>query len=279
MSDLLSINDIVVRKRKRTISDVSDLAQSIETIGLLNPITVVMRTKQPGGLSKEQGPCLVAGYRRLEACNSLGWTEIPAQVVKLYDLNVELAEIDENLIRKDLTALERAEQLERRKWIYEQKYPETKAGVAGGKARQGSATDKMSFAEDTAKSTGYHPKSVRREVAIAAGIPPDLREKLKGTSQADSQEDLKALARRKNDPEIQRKAVKAVIADPTINLRDALKTEPRITESLQSQAIGYLADYLTAIGAEPDKLKTLCHPLLKSNPALGKIIWRMRRAA
>ena len=32
-----------------------------------------------------------------------------------------LAKIDENLIRDDLTALDRAEQLERRKWIFGQK--------------------------------------------------------------------------------------------------------------------------------------------------------------
>ena len=64
---------------------------------------------------------LVAGARRLAACKQLGWTEIPATVVELYDIDLELAEIDENLIRMELTALDRAEQLERRKWIFGQK--------------------------------------------------------------------------------------------------------------------------------------------------------------
>ena len=48
-----------------------------------------------------------------------------------------------------------AEQLERRKWIYEQKYPETKAEVAGGKARQkqdDTTTEQSSFADDAAHS-------------------------------------------------------------------------------------------------------------------------------
>ena len=41
-----------------------------------------------------------------------------------------LAEIDENIIRKELTALEYSEQLERRKAIYLKLHPETAAGVS-----------------------------------------------------------------------------------------------------------------------------------------------------
>ena len=70
-------------------------------------------------------PVLVAGARRLAACKSLGWSEIPATVVELNDIDLELAEIDENLIREDLTALERGEQLLRRKWIFGQKGKES----------------------------------------------------------------------------------------------------------------------------------------------------------
>jgi hypothetical protein len=49
--------------------------------------------------------------------NELGWTEIPANVVTLDGLHVELAQIDENLIRDDLSVLERSEQIRRRKEI------------------------------------------------------------------------------------------------------------------------------------------------------------------
>ena len=41
--------------------------------------------------------------------------EIPAHVVTLDEIEAELAEIDENLIRNELTVLQRGEQLVRRK--------------------------------------------------------------------------------------------------------------------------------------------------------------------
>lgn len=44
------------------------------------------------------------------------------------NINKELVEIDENLIRNSLTALETAQQLKKRKEIYETLYPESTVG-------------------------------------------------------------------------------------------------------------------------------------------------------
>ena len=71
---------------------------------------------------------LIAGRNRLEACRKLGWREIPVIIFSLSDVDRQIAEIDENLIRNELTVLERSEQLVRRKALYECKHPETKAG-------------------------------------------------------------------------------------------------------------------------------------------------------
>jgi hypothetical protein len=49
-----------------------------------------------------------------------------------------------------------------RKPLYEKLHPETRAKVAGGKARQGRASDKLSFAKDTAKKIGKSHKTVER---------------------------------------------------------------------------------------------------------------------
>jgi ParB family chromosome partitioning protein len=55
----------------------------------------------------------------------------------------------------------------RRKAIYEELHPETKAGVAGGLARQGSANEKSAFAESTSDATGKGRRSI--EIAAARG--------------------------------------------------------------------------------------------------------------
>jgi ParB-like chromosome segregation protein Spo0J len=65
------IADIRVRKRhRRDLGDILSLAESIEDIGLLHPITV-----------REDG-LLCAGRRRLAACKRLGWTDIPVSIVR-----------------------------------------------------------------------------------------------------------------------------------------------------------------------------------------------------
>ena len=90
------------RKRKLDQTRVAQLAESIGEVGLLNPITV-----------RKDG-YLVAGRHRLEACRKLGYIHIQATLLDGSALHAELAEIDENLIRNDLTAMEQGEHLVRR---------------------------------------------------------------------------------------------------------------------------------------------------------------------
>ena len=91
-------------------------------------------------------------------------------MVGLEGLEAELAEIDENLMRNDLSVLERGEHEYRRKVVYEKLHPETKAGVAGGKARQGSANEIISFAEDAANKLGVSIRTIEQEVKIATNL-------------------------------------------------------------------------------------------------------------
>lgn len=79
------------------LGELSELAKSIENVGLLHPIVV-----RPDGT-------LIAGMRRLEACTTvLGWQEIDVNVVRnLEDVSLALrAEGDENAMRKELTPVE-----------------------------------------------------------------------------------------------------------------------------------------------------------------------------
>lgn len=164
------------------------LAENIRQTGRLRqPIEV--RAKKKGGYQ------LIAGGHRLRAAELLGWTEIEAFVFDASDDEARLAEIDENLVRHDLNPLDRAVFLAERKALYERLYPDTKAGVAGGKARQGTATDIMSFARDTAERCGLDERTIRRAVMIASRLAPEVRARIAGTWIAKKQSELLALAK------------------------------------------------------------------------------------
>jgi hypothetical protein len=101
---------IVVGKRHRPLGDVSALAESMASpMGQLQPIVLL-----PDGT-------LVVGNHRVAAARMLGWTTIRATIKELDALDAELAEIDENLRRTELTVLEQADHLLRREQILEAK--------------------------------------------------------------------------------------------------------------------------------------------------------------
>jgi N6-adenosine-specific RNA methylase IME4 len=201
----VKISDVMVPEGRRALRNVAALAESIQEVGLLNPITVTTDYR------------LIAGYHRLEACRTLAWGEIEANVRDLQGLHVELAEIDENLIRNELTALERGEELARRKEIYEAIHPETKSvrdRGGPGRGNKNERHDVASFSDDTAAKTGQSPRTVQRVVKVA-DLPEDERDALRNTPVADSQKDLLALTRMKDEG--QRKTIVQKIADGEAN--------------------------------------------------------------
>lgn len=202
------------RKRTENIERIQALADSIESIGLLHPITIT-----------ENGH-LVAGYHRLEACKALGWTKIDVNVVNLEDLDVELAEIDENLIRYDLTELEKSQHLKRRKEIYEARHPETKHGgdrrsEKAKSSRQDGESKKKRFTQDTKEKTALSERTVQRAISRAEKIAPDVQETIADHPIADSGVDLDALA--KLEPEKQLKVVEEVMNGKAKDIRHAYR--------------------------------------------------------
>jgi hypothetical protein len=87
-----------------------------------------------------------------------------------------LSEIDENLIRRDLTAAQRAKLIEKRKAAYEAVHPETKHGATGrsrGKSGQVGHSNER-FTADTAAKTGTPERTIRRNVTRAKALGSDL---------------------------------------------------------------------------------------------------------
>jgi ParB/RepB/Spo0J family partition protein len=98
----IPIADIEIGERRREdLGDIAALAASIERYGLLHP-PVVERGRK----------ALVAGWRRIKACQLLGWTHIEVRWYDdLTDAERQPIELEENVRRKDLTPAERAKTL------------------------------------------------------------------------------------------------------------------------------------------------------------------------
>ena len=104
---LMSVNEIKVRIRLRASNEdnIRDIAESIREIGLISPITV------------DTDGNLIAGFHRLQAHKLLGIPEIPVIVSTQKELKARLQEIDENLKRAELTAIEKSVHIEERESI------------------------------------------------------------------------------------------------------------------------------------------------------------------
>jgi len=207
------VEQVIVGKRLRSLrqTGVEELAESMNEVGLLHPITIT-----------EHGH-LISGLHRLEAAKLLEWTEIDARLVDGGEQALELLEIDENLVRKELTVLERGEHLKRRKELYESLHPESKHGFGPGRGRTGQQTDRpMSFADDTASRTNVHASTVRRDVRIAQSLPEDVRDLIRSTPTADSRTELQRLMKLK--PEQQKAVAKSIAEGTCTRVTDALRT-------------------------------------------------------
>lgn len=98
---ILKISDVKVGQRARDeFGDMESLVNSIREHGLLHPIVV------------DSDYNLIAGCRRLLACEQIGQTEIEAKVLEdISEKELRILELEENIRRKDLTELEKSKNL------------------------------------------------------------------------------------------------------------------------------------------------------------------------
>ena len=214
------------------------IAVSIGEAGQLQPILVRPRV-ETGGQAYE----LVAGGHLLRAAVLADRDYIDAEVRDMTDVEARIAEIDENAVRKELSALDFALSMAERKRLYDQAYPETARGKKTGKGNQHfSLADNLSvkradgeiltFTKDAAKKTGFTDRSIRRSVELANCLSPDLIALLRGTKLADNAAALKKLTRL---PVEQRRAVaEAMAAGEAKSINGALEkrgyAEPAVTD-------------------------------------------------
>jgi ParB family chromosome partitioning protein len=85
-------------------AEIADLADSIRTHGILQPLVV----RRSGDRFE-----LIAGERRLRAAQAADWLQVPVQIRDVDDRQLAELAIVENVQRKDLNAIEKAESFQR----------------------------------------------------------------------------------------------------------------------------------------------------------------------
>jgi hypothetical protein len=152
------------------------------------------------------------------------------------------ATLDENIVRHELTELERAEMEARRREIYEMLYPLTKYRVRRqssdnheltllkeGESDDDTSADTVSalvsqphstldvevpppYTRYAAERGGESDRTVRRRLRIAEKLYPEVRDYIRGTPLADDQRGLLRLTRLE-DPELQLAAARLIVEE------------------------------------------------------------------
>jgi hypothetical protein len=158
---LINIKDIKIKpdRIRKHFDDkkLEELAESIRTTGLIEPVII------------DQNNYLVAGERRIRACQLLGWSEVRIDYFESLDeWKQKVAELDENLHRSELSYPEELAAKKRLHSMYVEKYGEPKSGRAG---------DGTGWKiKDTAERLGISAGSVSEDLQLADALEknPDL---------------------------------------------------------------------------------------------------------
>ena len=229
----LNINSISVndRKRKLNTEKVANLAESFSLLGQLEPITVA---------NNGDKYILLAGWHRLEAARRLGWDTIDANIFDGNDLEYELVEIDENLMRNDLTVLEQGEHLARRQELLGYKH----GGDRKSDEYQEEIISSRKSQSEIAAEIGITDRSARNRMQVARNIIPEAKELIRDTPIADSTTQLLELARMKPDEQI---AVAKQAAAEEMTILDAKK-------NIRQKEINAKREEMAKIGASIQKI-------------------------
>ena len=209
------IEDIVVNDDRLNAVEgerVASLMESIEQVGLINPLTV---TEDDGRF------VLRAGYHRREACIALGWKEIDVRVVAAEGLYSELVEIDENLKRGELTPAQRIKYTKRREEIIEA------LGLRAPphRPKKGADSAPLQTNASLAKEVGQSKRTYKEDVSIGRGIADDVLDALASTSARVTKEDLKKVA--KMQPEQQKEVAKSIASGKAKSAPEAIQQTKR----------------------------------------------------
>jgi len=239
---MMRVDEVKVRVRLRASNDdnIREIAESIKDIGLISPITV------------DSDGSLIAGFHRLQAHKLLGITEIPVIVSTQKELKARLQEIDENLKRAELTAIEKSVHIEERESILRQL---DKLSVQGDNrySSVGKSTQK-----NRAVEIGMSRRSYQYYKEIE-NLHPEVRDLLNDTPHASKLMDLVMLSRESDD--IQLKVANAIITGKAQSIKRALVMEKTKVNRIASPYIDGLPDFKERYGEMPKSIMNMGKPI------------------
>lgn len=204
----LSDIDVTDRLRKVDENKAQGFAESILKVGQKTPIEVITQTKG-------KPYRLIAGGHRYRAHEIAGLKSIRAELkepeTSTPDYEAKLHEIDENLIRNELSPLERSIFLGKRQEVYEAMHPKTRKGANGGRGGKKNESEIVSFSKNSAEAIGIGERTIQRATMIFKALSPELIERIQGTPLAQKEGELHNLARQ--DPKLRLKIVEAYLAE------------------------------------------------------------------
>lgn len=159
----IKVNAIAVLEGRRSIdhAKVSELVESVKSIGLLHPITI------------DKNNILVAGLHRLEAFKRLGFDEIECVVLDCNALHIELAGIDENLVRHNLDPIQMGELANRRDEILDA------LGLRANQSNKGKSTGAetapVKTTADIAKEIGTTERVLQENKQLARNLVQEAK--------------------------------------------------------------------------------------------------------
>ena len=212
-TELVRVENIrVVDRLREDYGDIAGLAESIQTHGLLHPLTI------------DQGNRLIAGERRLRAMKQLGFVEVECRRFHLLSESERREiELEENLRRKDLTAYERSKNVAELAEVAEIVDRETGEIIRADSAQKPGrpkGSEELGSTRRISERTGIPDTTIReakKHVAAADNYPFLQRPEWKQYRAMEAAEALNRI------PEPERKAVEELVSEPGIDPNTATK--------------------------------------------------------
>ena len=208
---------IVVTDRHRSdLGDLTSLKESIQSVGLIQPIVCRMENERLR---------LVAGERRLEACRQLGKSLVQVVVAKNLDdaTRALQAERDENHCRKDMTPTELKSLTDALLGIEREAAKERQRAAGGGAGRRGGDARSRN-ASDHGVGSDPKPQEAKAAAAKAAGWSRSQYERVERVERAVADEAL---------PE----SVRAVAADALEKLKAGTMSPKKADDAVKDAKV------------------------------------------